>query len=62
MIKISVKIMEIIIYHQNNNYLNISIDQLCCFPACEIFPSISENDERALLIIIIDRQLHPIAG
>ena len=53
--------MEISIHHQNNQYLNISVDQLCGFPACEIFPSISENDERALLIIIIDRQLHAIA-
>ena len=61
MIKWSVKIMEIIINHQNNQYLNISVDQFCCFPACEVFPSISKNDERALLIIIIDRQLHPIA-
>ena len=49
-------------YQQNNNYLNIGVNQLWCFSASELFSSISEDDERALLLIIIDRKLHPIAS
>ena len=51
----------IINFQQNNMYLNISVDQLCCFSANEIFTSISENDESALLLIIIDRQFYAVA-